>query len=569
MVTEFRLPELGENIESADIVKIFVSPGDHIEVDQPILEIETDKATLEVPSTVSGTITALHVNENDSVEVGQLILTVEPAENPSAAATAESPQPEAPPSPNTEETPKAPAPSQQPASSPPANIPQQAPQTIEFYLPELGENVVSGDVVGVLVQVGDKVEVDQPVLEIETDKATLEVPSPASGVVKSLHIQEGETVHVGQLLLVMESLNIPEDTAEPAPGFVPPPPAESKKPSVPVYEPPQPEKVIYPKPPELPVERKSSGFDPTRKLAPAAPSTRGFARKLGVDINKVPGTGPGGRISILDVQNYVKQMSKKFEALKESGGPLPGVAMEPLPDFTKWGEIRREAMNNVRKKTASHLSYAWTTIPHVTNHDKADITQVEKLRKKYGERAKAAGGKLTMTAILLKIVASALKAFPKVNASLDMEHHEIIYKAYYHIGVAVDTERGLLVPVIKNVDQKSIIELAVELTELSQKARDRKLSLDEMQGGTFSISNLGGIGGTYFTPIVNPPEVAILGVSRATIEPVFVEGDFQPRLMMPLSLSYDHRLIDGADAARFLRWIVEALEQPFLLALEG
>ncbi len=226
-------------------------------------------------------------------------------------------------------------------------------------------------------------------------------------------------------------------------------------------------------------------------------------------------------------------------------------------------------MNKVRETTAKHLSYAWATIPHVTQHDKADITEIEKLRKQFSKRVEEAGGKLTITAILIKIIEYALKKFPQFNASVDMLKKEVIYKKYYNIGIAADTNRGLLVPVIKNVDQKNIVQISVALTELSQKARDRKLSLEEMQGGNFSISNLGGIGGTAFTPVVNSPEVAILGVSRSAIEPVYMDGEFKPRLMLPLSLSYDHRLIDGADAARFLRWVCEALEQPFLLSLEG
>lgn len=226
-------------------------------------------------------------------------------------------------------------------------------------------------------------------------------------------------------------------------------------------------------------------------------------------------------------------------------------------------------MSNVRKKTAEHLSYAWATIPHVTQFDKADITELEELRKKFGKKVEAAGGKLTVTAILLKVISAALKVFPQFNAAVDMENKEIIYKKYYNVGIAVDTEKGLIVPVIKDVDKKNIVQLSVELKELSERARNKKTSLDEMQGGNFSISNLGGIGGTYFTPIVNSPEVAILGISRSAFEPVYKDGEFVPRLMMPLSLSYDHRIIDGADAIKFLRWVVEALENPFLLSLEG
>ena len=256
----------------------------------------------------------------------------------------------------------------------------------------------------------------------------------------------------------------------------------------------------------------------------------------------------------------------------QKGGFTSGsstVAKESLPDFSKWGEIERQPMSNIRRKTAEHLSYSWATIPHVTQFDKADITELENLRKQFGKKVAEAGGKLTVTAILLKVIASAFKVFPQFNTSVDMEKSEIIFKKFVNIGVAVDTDRGLLVPVIKEVDKKNIIQLSIELQELSKKARDNKLSLDEMQSGCFTISNLGGIGGTYFTPIINSPEVAILGVSKSVYEPVYIDGKFEPRLIMPLSFSYDHRIIDGADGIRFLRWVVNALENPFLLSLEG
>jgi pyruvate dehydrogenase E2 component (dihydrolipoamide acetyltransferase) len=266
-----------------------------------------------------------------------------------------------------------------------------------------------------------------------------------------------------------------------------------------------------------------------------------------------------------DVKTYARQ--QRLAGLVAA--PAGAMTATPLPDFGRWGLVEREAMSNIRRKTAEHLSQAWATIPHVTQFAKADIGEVEELRKRFAKNVEAAGAKLTITAILLKIVTSVLKAFPQVNASVDMAKNEIIYKKYYHLGVAVDTDRGLLVPVIRDVDQKSILELAVELHEVAEKARNKKLTLDDMQGGTFTLTNLGGIGGSYFTPIVNAPEVAILGVARGQIEPVYQNGQFEPRLMLPLALSYDHRLIDGADGARFLRAVVEHLEQPFLTALQG
>jgi pyruvate dehydrogenase E2 component (dihydrolipoamide acetyltransferase) len=303
-------------------------------------------------------------------------------------------------------------------------------------------------------------------------------------------------------------------------------------------------------------------YQPAREPVPAAPSVRRVARELGVDINDVVGSGPAGRISQEDVVRRAK------EIISSPAVGATAAAKIKLPDFSKWGDIERTPMRSVRRSTAEHLTQAWT-IPHVTQYDKVDITELDKLRQRYSKEAENAGGKLTVTAIALKVIASALKRFPQFAASIDTAREEIIYKRYYHIGVAVDTERGLLVPVIRDVDKKGIVHLAVELAQASEKARNRQLSMGDMEGGVFTITNLGGIGGTYFSPIINSPEVAILGISRSSTEPVYVDGEFRPRLMLPLSLSYDHRLIDGADAARFIRWVAEAFEQPFLLSLHG
>src|SRR5882672_9128147 len=295
-----------------------------------------------------------------------------------------------------------------------------------------------------------------------------------------------------------------------------------------------------------------------RDPVPAAPHVRRLARELGVDIHDVKGTGTGGRINEDDVKAHAKSL------VTAAAAGVAGSARfaEPvLPDFAKWGKIERVSMRGVRRKTAEHLREAWNTIPHVTQQDKADITELEQLRARFAPKAAEAGGKMTVTAIALRVCASALKIFPQFNASIDLSKEEIIYKQYINIGVAVDTDRGLLVPVIRDVDKKNIVELAAELTQLSKKAKDKKLTPDEMSGGTFTITNLGGIGGTGFSPIVNHPEVAILGLSRGRVEPEWINGKFEPRLILPLSLSYDHRLIDGADAARFLRWIAEAFEQ--------
>lgn len=441
----------------------------------------------------------------------------------------------------------------------------------EFKLPELGEGVEAGDVLKVLVSVGDAVDADQPVLELETDKATIEVPVPFGGTVSGIRVKEGDKVNVGQVILILEASEPAQAsevrTAEPPKEEAP---VETK---TPVALPPKPEKKEVPEPPPpRPPSLPGSGVAPivtpsevnSREVVPAAPSVRRIARELGVDITHITGSGPGGRIVMEDVKEHARLIVSRAEA----GGPTHGARQGTLPDFEKWGVIERQPMSNVRRKTAEHLSRSWVA-PHVTNHDLADITDLEALRKRFAGKAEAAGGKLTMTAIALKVVAGALKVFPQFNASVDMEKDEIVLKKYVHIGVAVDTERGLLVPVIRDVDQKNIVELSAELTEMAERARNRKLGLEDMQGGSFTITNLGGIGGTAFTPIVNWPEVAILGISRGRKEPVFIDGQFVPRLMLPLSLSYDHRLIDGADAARFLRWLAEAFENPFLLSLEG
>ncbi len=424
--------------------------------------------------------------------------------------------------------------------------------TTEFKLPNLGENIESGDVLKVLVSAGDKIEKEQTVVELETDKAAIEVPSPVSGIVSAVHIHVGEKAAVGQLILTVETDGAAEDAVPSGPPEAPPPP------------PPPEAEEASPAPPEAPAEAPAPPDDGEGVSVAATPSVRRQAREIGVDLQAVKGTGRGGRISVADVKAHAKS------ALQGRGAAPAGVAaLVPLPDFTKWGKVERRPMSGVRRATAAHLSRAWAMIPHVTQCDKADITALEKLRKRYGKKAEATGGKLTVTAIILKLLASALKVYPQFNASVDAANEEVIYKEYVHIGVAVDTERGLLVPVIRDVDRKNIIRLSVELSEAAGKAREGKLSIDEMRGGSMTITNLGGIGGTHFTPIINAPEVAILGVSRGGVEPVHIDGEFQPRVMLPLSLSYDHRLIDGADAARFLRWLAEALENPFLAFLEG
>ena len=439
---------------------------------------------------------------------------------------------------------------------------------MEFKLPALGENIEQGDVVSVLVKVGDAIVEGQAVLELETDKATVEVPIEVSGKVQQVHVAEGDTVKVDQLILTLDGESGVEvidtdagteptkpEVAKPSPSEQAPEVVESVKETGASAVPPSGDVVDFRQ------REEAVSAEVKRRAVPASPAVRRFAREVGVDITRVVGTSPRGRISVDDIKSYLK----KSQAQPASS---PSIGAPEMPDFTRFGQIRRERFSNVRRATAEHLGTAWTNVAHVTNHDSADITRLEELRKRYSERAESAGGKLTVTAIALKITAAALKAFPKFNASIDMQNQEVIYKQFFNIGVAVDTERGLLVPVLRDVDKKSIVQLAVELKEIAEKARSGKISLEDLQGGCFTITNLGGIGGTSFTPIVNYPEVAILGLSRSSIQPVYKDGDFQPRRILPLSLSYDHRLVDGADAARFLRWVASAFEEPFLLALQ-
>jgi pyruvate dehydrogenase E2 component (dihydrolipoamide acetyltransferase) len=404
----------------------------------------------------------------------------------------------------------------------------------EIPLPELSESIQSADVVKVLVAVGDAVAVDQPLFELETEKAMFELPSPVAGKVVEVLVREGQKAKVGQVVLKVA-------VAEAAPAEPPAKPNEAG------------ESASLPAPPAEPPKEE----EPSGAAVPAAPSVRRLARELGVDINAVRGTGPKGRISAEDVKAHARGVV--------TGGPaLPS---RQLPDFGRWGTVRREAMSKVRRITAQSMAHAWATVPQVTQYDKADVTGLESFRRRHAKRVEAGGGKLTLTAILLKAAASALKAFPHFNASVDAEAGEIVFKEYVHVGVAVDTDRGLLVPVVRDADAKGVTALARELASLSEKARTRRIAPEEMEGGTFTISNLGGIGGAGFSPIVYWPQVAILGVSRSETQPVWREGGFQPRLILPLSLSYDHRIIDGADAARFLRWICEALEEPASMLL--
>ena len=545
-MADFKLPDVGEGIDSGTVVSVLVSVGDTVEVDQPVIELETDKAVVEVPSNVSGKVESIGVKEGEEAKVGQVILSV----GEGAASEETSAEPKA---------------SASEADSEPDGKSSGA-SAQDFKLPELGEGIDAGTVVAVLVKEGDSVELEQSVIELETDKAVVEVPSGVSGVVKSIGVNVGDEAKVGQTILSVSGGAAP---AQPDKQPDKQPAEKQDKQATSGSSAPQIDrKEAYPQAKPAPADADSGEL--SGKLIPAAPSVRRLARELGVNLREVPGSGILNRISADDVRRYAER-GAAAPASAPASAPAPSAPPVELPDFSKWGETRREPMSGIRKATVRSMTQAWGTVPMVTHFDEADITEFEAMRQQYKPKAKAVGASLTPTAMLLKIVAGALKKFPDFNASIDTGSNEIVYKDYINIGVAVDTPNGLLVPVIKDADHKNIIELAQELGELAAKARDRKLSPDEMQGGNFNVSNLGGIGGTGFTPIVNPPQVAILGVSRGKTQPVWdaEAGEFRPRLIMPISLTYDHRLIDGAAAARFTRWLCEAIEEPFLLMLEG
>jgi pyruvate dehydrogenase E2 component (dihydrolipoamide acetyltransferase) len=565
--TDFTLPELGEQIESGDVLRVLVKPGDTIAKDQAVLELETDKATIEVPSSVAGKVKEIKVKAGDKVKVGQAILSVEDQG----------------------------APKQDAAEAEPAKAGGAGAAGADGVAPKQTENKPATAEAGDVAKQGSakngpaKAEAAPKQAAAKAGPAKAEA-APKPSVAKPEAAKAGET-EPNQSDATSEAAKAGDEIPDMQPDVQAQ--DKSSKPDKagvkdrsagPQAEEPDTERAPVFSGRDQGREGGGAGAQDDRKVvdinrgarapaeaaapandmppAPAAPSVRRMARELGVDVNEVSGSGAGGRISVEDVKEHTKRL------VAGGAGAAPRVS---LPDFTRWGPVERQPMRAVRRKTAEHLTAAWATIPHVTQFDLADITGLEELRKKYTKQVEAAGGNLTVTAVAVKVVAAALRVFPQFNASIDLAANEIIVKKYVNIGIAVDTDRGLLVPVIRDADRKNIVQLSVELAQLSEKARTRKISLEEMQGGCFSISNLGGIGGTYFTPIVNAPEVAILGISRARTEPVYDkdQGQFVPRFMLPLSLSYDHRVVDGADGIRFLRWVAEALEQPFLLSLQG
>jgi pyruvate dehydrogenase E2 component (dihydrolipoamide acetyltransferase) len=476
----------------------------------------------------------------------------------------------------------------------------------DFKLPELGEDIEEADVLKLLVAEGDKVTADQPLIEIETEKATLEVPAEIAGTVTKIHIKQGDTIKVGQVIATIEAGDAaatPEKTAPKkskgaAPKEEAAEPAAEESSSEAEEEPPavdeesagteedttaEEEEAADPAPAK---KKPTAEKKPAREKASdapaivsssdtpafASPSLRKLAREIGVDIRSVEGSGPAGRITEDDVKRASRERPAPAAAAPDStDAARSGFAPRQLPDFSQWGEVTREPLSRLRRTVSRNMAQSWTEIPHVHLQHHADITAMEELRQQYKERAKSAGGNLTISVMMLKIVASALRAHPRVNASYDAEAQELVLKDYVHIGVAVDTDRGLVVPKIENADEKNIVELSVELNGIAERARTNSLTLEEMRGSTFTVTNLGSLGTGYFAPIINWPEVAVLGLGRAEQTPVWDEehSEFKPRLIIPLSLGHDHRVLDGADGARFMSWIVEAIRNPLLMALEG
>ena len=521
------VPDIGD-FKEVEVIEVLVKPGDAVTKEQSLITLESDKATMEIPSPAAGVVKELKVKTGDKVSRGSPILLLDAKDEPKKAPPKEEPKkPEAPRAPATRGT----------------------AQTVA--VPDIGD-FKEVEVIEVLVKPGDAITKEQSLVTLESDKATMEIPSPAAGVVKELKVKTGDKVSQGSPILVLDGA---EQRAEPRAE----PKAASAKPPASVPSP-----TPAPAAPRAPAAREAQA-DTGGAKPHASPSVRKFARELGVDLTEVQGSGPKGRILHSDVQAFVKGalaggVARAAPGSKAGGSALPfNLPAWPDVDFAKFGPVEIKPLARIQKLSGPYLHRNWISIPHVTQCDDADITDLEAFRKAQTAETEKKGFKLTMLAFMIKACVTALKRFPQFNASLDKSGENIIVKNYFHIGVAVDTPGGLVVPVVRDADRKGVFDLARELGEISKIARDGKLKPTDLQGGTFSISSLGGIGGTYFTPIINAPEVAILGVSRSSMRPIWTGKEFAPRLIMPISLSYDHRVIDGATAARFTTFLVSVL----------
>ncbi len=555
-LVDIKVPDIGD-FDEVGVIELLVKPGDTVKAEQSLITVESDKASMEIPSSHAGVIKEMKVALGDKVKEGSVIVVLEAADAGASAAPAAA----------------APAPSQAaaPASAPaaaaaapaPAAAPAAAAGPIEVRVPDIGD-FKDVAVIELLVKVGDTVKEEQSLFTVESDKASMEIPSPAAGVVKELKIKIGDKVNVGDFVAVLEGSAPAAATAPaaaaPAPAAAAPAPAAQAAAPAPAAVAPAASAAPAPAP-------HAPGAAPIG-LPHASPSVRKFARELGVPLEEVKGSGPKGRITEEDVQAFTKQVmagsvQTKAQAAKapaaSGGGSGAGLDLLPWPkgDFAKFGAVERKDLSRIKKISGANLHRNWVMIPHVTNNDEADITELEAFRVSTNKENEKSGVKVTMLAFVIKALVAALKKFPEFNTSLDGD--TLVYKQYFHIGFAADTPNGLVVPVLRDADKKGIMQISQEMGELAKKARDGKLGAADMQGGCMSISSLGGIGGTHFTPIVNAPEVAILGLSKGQMKPVWDGKQFVPRLMLPLSLSYDHRVIDGAAAARFNAFLGQVL----------
>ncbi len=540
-INEVLVPDIGD-FKDVEVVEILVKPGDSITPEQSLVTLESDKATMEIPSPQAGVVKEIRIKVGDKVSQGSALLVLEAGEAAPGKAPAA-----------TEGKAAAAQPSSQPPAAPAAPPPpapaQQGGQALEVRVPDIGD-FKEVDVVEILVKPGDTVTKEQSLVTLESDKATMEIPSPAAGVVKAIVVKVGDKVAEGSPLLSLEgdaAASAPAPVAAPAPAAAASPPAPAA--AAPASTPPR----------EPPVRSEPAADTPGYKPH-ASPSVRRFARELGVDLARLRGTGPKGRILQTDIQAFVKGALAGGAATPapaaQAGG---GLALLPWPqvDFAKFGAVEAKPLSRIKKISGANLHRNWVMIPHVTNNEEADVTELESFRGALNRENEKSGIKVTMLAFLVKACVAALAKFPELNASLDGDN--LILKKYFHIGFAADTPNGLVVPVIKDADRKGVFDIAKESSELAKQAREGKLKPADMQGGCFSISSLGGIGGTTFTPIINAPEVAILGVGKSSLRPHWDGKGFVPRLILPLSLSYDHRVIDGAAGARFNAYLAQLL----------
>lgn len=545
-VVDIQVPDIGD-FDEVTVIELMVKPGDTVKAEQSLITVESDKASMEIPSSHAGVVKELKVKLDDKVKQGSVVLTLEVSGAEAAPASTEKPA----------AAPAAPAQAASKSVAASAPAPVAAPAAsgpVEVRVPDIGD-FKDVSVIEVLVKPGDTIKAEQSLITVESDKASMEIPSSAAGVLKELKVKMGDVVNIGDLLAILEGSAAVSASPAPAPAPAAAPAAAS---------------AVAPAPATSSAPASQPAHNPTTapqgNLPHASPSVRKFARELGVPLAEVKGTGPKGRITQDDIQGFTKSVmdgsvrtqAQAAKAPASSGGGA-GLDLLPWPkvDFTKFGPVERKDMSRIKKISGANLLRNYVMIPHVTNHDDADITELEAFRVSTNKENEKAGLKVTMLAFLIKASVAALKKYPEFNASLDGD--QIVYKQYYHIGFAADTPNGLVVPVLKDADKKGVLQISQEMGELAKKARDGKLTPAEMQGASFTISSLGGIGGRYFTPIINAPEVAILGVSKSQMEPVWDGKAFQPRLMLPMSLAWDHRVIDGAGAARFNAYLGQIL----------